>query len=134
MKNRKITHKVILLIILMVLVESFADMLIKKSMVQTGIDFTLGNMTIFLSQNLASVLLWIGVILYISTFFIWITALHKVELGIAYPVTSIGYVVVPVLSIIFLKEHIPIIRWIGFFLIIAGIFFIYRSAPHEETC
>ena len=70
MKNRKITHKVILLIILMVLVESFADMLIKKSMVQTGIDFTLGNMTIFLSQNLASVLLWIGVILYISTFFI----------------------------------------------------------------
>ena len=137
MKNNKITLKIIFLIVLMVVIESFADLLMKKGLLSIGINFIgFGNLLEFISKNIFSALIWLGLVMYLLNFLIWITALHRVELSVAFPVTSVGYIIVPIISIIFLNEQIPFLRWLGILSIVAGICFVSKSSPKEvnEPC
>lgn len=134
MKNHEVSLKIISLIVLMVLIESFANLLMKKGLISTGISFMgFGNLPEFILKNASSILIWAGALMYIITFIIWLTALHRVELGALYPITSIGYIIVPIISIIFLNESIPFFRWLGIASIFAGICFVSKSKPQEVS-
>lgn len=52
---------------------------------------------------------------------LWLMVLGKLELSIAYPMLSMGYVLVMVAARVIFKEHIPVRRWVGAFIIIVGI-------------
>jgi drug/metabolite transporter (DMT)-like permease len=128
MRKQHLTLKVFLLISLTVVIEAFADMLMKRGLASTGVPFIgINNIWQFISANIFSILIWLGVLLYLVNFILWLTALREVELSIIYPVGSTSYLIVPVVAIIFLHEVIPILRWFGIASIIAGIFFIARS-------
>ena len=66
------------------------------------------------------------IMLFFATIF-YLLALSSLPLSIAYPMLSGGYVLVVLLSKIFLKEKVSVKRWIGVFIIIAGIFIIFNS-------
>ncbi len=66
------------------------------------------------------------IMLFFATIF-YLFALSKLPLSIAYPMLSSGYVLVLLLSKIFLKEEVSFKRWIGVFVIIIGIFIIFNS-------
>jgi len=70
---------------------------------------------------------WIGLLIYISTFFLWMRILSKVDLSIALPIASVGYMLIPVASVFFLHEQVSILRWAGIFLIVAGVYFVSKS-------
>ena len=126
--RNRLTPAVFVLIILTDVIESFAELFWKKGTISTGIDnVTLGNISGFMSSMLTSSGFITGIGLYIVNFFLWVTVLSRVDLSVAFPTGSTSYVIVAVLSMIFLQEQISFYRWSGILFIIVGIWFISRS-------
>ena len=57
----------------------------------------------------------------------WLAALSKADLSYAYPMISIGYIVIAIASMVIFKEHISVARWIGICVICSGVFLMSRS-------
>lgn len=57
----------------------------------------------------------------------WLAALARVELSWAYPMLSLGYVLVLLLSAAFLGESVSAVRWIGVIVIVVGVILVSRS-------
>ena len=128
MKKNYLTLKIFSLIVLNDVVDTVAQLVMKKGLIATGINvITLGNVVEFLTRNASSVLVWLGVLIYALNFFIWIVILYKIDLSIAMPVGSTSYIFVPLAAMLFLHEHIGILRWIGIFCIVCGIHFVSQS-------
>jgi len=60
---------------------------------------------------------------------VWVFALSKGELSILYPVTSVAYVIVPVLSVFVYGEKLTPIGIVGILVILAGITLVASSSP-----
>ncbi len=61
-------------------------------------------------------------ILFLGTgLLLWLVVLGRLELSIAYPMLSLGYVVVMLVARTLFQEVIPVRRWLGTFLIMLGI-------------
>ncbi len=126
--KKHLTLQIFSLIILSDIVDSVAQFAMKKGLLSTGIhSISLGNMLEFVSKGASSVILWCGIFLYAVNFLIWIIILYKVDLSIAMPVGSICYVIVPIIAVVFLHEHMGLVRWLGILCIILGIHFVAQS-------
>jgi multidrug transporter EmrE-like cation transporter len=68
----------------------------------------------------------IGLVLYAVSTVFWLIALSKIELSVAYPMLSIGYILLMILSYFLLNESITAYKVIGTLLIVAGITLISR--------
>jgi len=79
-----------------------------------------------LSQVILMPNIILGLIFYIISSISWFIALSKLELSTAYPLLSIGYVLLMFISYLFLNESLGINKIIGTLLIVGGIFFISR--------
>lgn len=73
-----------------------------------------------------------GMILYILGAFIMITAFKGGEVSVLYPIIATSYIWVSLLSIHFFNENLNFFRWIGIFVIIAGIIFISIGSKEKE--
>lgn len=73
-------------------------------------------------------MLFVGVFLHILFFALYAVALSWAPLSFAEPLSGASYIVVVFLARYYLNENIPTLRWIGSFLVFAGIVFIGRSA------
>lgn len=128
MKKNYLTLKIFSLIVVNDVVDTIAQLVMKKGLIDTGIhSVTFSNIAEFLSRNASSLLVWLGVLIYALNFFIWIIILYKIDLSIAIPVGSTSYVFVPLAAMLFLHEHVDITRWIGIFSIVCGIHFVSQS-------
>jgi len=66
-----------------------------------------------------------GIFLYVISTIIWLMLLSRINLSMAYPGLSIGYLIILGISWFYLKETVTLYQVIGVALIISGIFFIY---------
>jgi len=57
----------------------------------------------------------------------WLAVISRVDLSLAYPMLSTGYILVLLFSAIVLGEDVSAVRWIGALVICAGVFLITRS-------
>jgi len=62
----------------------------------------------------------LGVALYILEACLWTLALHALDVSIAFPMGSLCFVGVALLSKVFLREAVDRLRWIGVLFILAG--------------
>ncbi len=88
-----------------------------------------------LSSLLAALKLpWImaGIVLLLGFFASYLTALSWADLTYVLPATSMGYVVVALLSKYWLHEQITPSRWLGIFFIVAGVGFVTRGPAYTE--
>lgn len=128
MKTSHLTLKIFFLIVLNDLGDTVAQLIMKKGLIQTGISsVNFCNIAEFTMRNASSVLLWLGVLIYVMNFFIWIVVLYKVDLSIAMPVGSTAFIFVPIAAMIFLHEQVSFLRWIGILFIVLGIHFVAQS-------
>ena len=105
----------------------------KKGLNIIGINHIgLNNTVEFVFAIMGSPLVWLGIFCYLVSLFIWMLVLSRIDLSIAYPASSACYIFVPLLSVFFLQEKVGPIRWLGIFLIVAGIHFISQSKPKEQ--
>ena len=58
---------------------------------------------------------------------LWLAAISRVDLSWAYPILSLGYLLVLVFSRIILGEPVSPIRWIGTAVIVLGVYLLFRS-------
>jgi multidrug transporter EmrE-like cation transporter len=69
-----------------------------------------------------------GMFCYAISIVIWLYVLSKVEVSMAYPFSSIGYVIAAFIGFMFLGEHVTVTRVFGLALICFGLVFVARSA------
>ena len=128
MKQNRLTLKIFFLIVLNDIVDTIAQLFMKKGLLLMGIGpVTLRNIAELVFKGASSFLLWIGIILYASNFLVWIIVLYKIDLSIAMPVGSTSYILVPIAAIIFLHEYVSPLKWLGVLCIVVGIRFVSQS-------
>ncbi len=68
-----------------------------------------------------------GIALYFISVFFWLYALTKVDLSYASPFLALTYVLMVVVSWLFLGETITWLRWLGLFVVIIGVVIVSLS-------
>ena len=68
-----------------------------------------------------------GLACYVVSVVVWVVALSKVPVSIAYPMLSIGYVVNAIAAYYLLGENVTPLRLVGIGIIIVGVFVVARS-------
>jgi drug/metabolite transporter (DMT)-like permease len=131
-KINQIPFKILLFLVLNDLLDTSAQLLMKKGLGLSDIN----NITsyfhhLFNFANPDILFFWVGLMIYLSNFFLWMKILSKIDLSVALPLASIGYILIPAAAIFFLHEHILPMRWMGLALIMLGIYFVSQSQPSE---
>jgi multidrug transporter EmrE-like cation transporter len=68
-----------------------------------------------------------GIACYVVSVVVWILALSRTEVSIAYPMLSIGYVVNAIAAWYLLGETLTPMRLVGIGIIVLGVFIVARS-------
>ena len=119
--------EIVLLILISVILGAFGQIFLKKGMKNVG-EIEIKDLLSSKFFNLIrEKFLFLGIALYGLAAIVWLVILSKAELSFAYPLISIGYILVAVLSKIFLNESLTLVRFLGIILIFIGVFLILRS-------
>ena len=101
--------------------------LAKLGMKTIGNIDTSGGLVEFYLKAFLNPYIFMGTLLYGSAVFFWLYVLSKVELSYAYPFLALTYILVILAAWLVLGESIPILRWIGLFVICIGVFLVAKS-------
>jgi multidrug transporter EmrE-like cation transporter len=71
---------------------------------------------------------WVGMVCYATSVCVWLAALSKAPVSTAYPMLSLGYVVVAAVSVLWLGESMGPAKVLGIALICAGVILVSRSS------
>lgn len=66
-------------------------------------------------------LLWVGLGLFGISAMFWLVVLSRVRLSVAYPLVGVSYILIVLLARYRLHEQVPVLRWVGVFVIALGI-------------
>ena len=75
-----------------------------------------------------SVPFWAGMVCYGASVCVWLAALSKAPVSTAYPMLSLGYVVVAAVSVMWLGETMNPAKILGIAFICVGVILVSRSA------
>jgi drug/metabolite transporter (DMT)-like permease len=82
--------------------------------------------------GLASIWTWVGMVFLILSLVSWLYILRNVPLSIAFPLSNVVHVFVPLTSWFFLNEVISITRWVGIGLLLTGLFIVAKPFARIE--
>ena len=111
-----------------VLLNAAAQLLLKAGTNAVGrFEFSLGNlvpvsMKLAFEPHIAG-----GLACYVVSLLVWIMGLSRVEVSIAYPMLSIGYVLNAVAAWYLFGESLTAQKLVGIAFIVAGVFLVARS-------
>jgi multidrug transporter EmrE-like cation transporter len=71
---------------------------------------------------------WVGMFCYAASLCVWLAALSRAPVSIAYPMLSIGYIVVAFASVAWLGETLSLTKILGIVLICVGVVLVSRSS------
>lgn len=111
-----------------VLLNACAQLLLKAGVNAVG-TITLDRGTLF-DTGVRVLTQWpvlAGLTLYVVSVGVWIVGLSRVDVSVAYPMLSLGYVVNAVAAWWLFGEMIGPLRLAGILLILAGVFLVARS-------
>ena len=83
-------------------------------------------------NGLASPLVWWAIILIIASFVSWLYVLRYIPLTIAFPLSRVVDILVPLSCWIFLGEFISTRRWIGIGLVVVGLALVAKPIARIE--
>ncbi len=118
--------KALPLILSGVLLNAFAQIAMKKAVSATGMEWSLVPLVrLFLHP-------WMLICLscYAVSVVVWAAAMNHVPVNFAYPFLALGFVAGAFMSVIFLGETIPPLRWLALAVIVAGVVLLtFTGAP-----
>ena len=83
-------------------------------------------------MSLASIWIWVAIVLVILSFLCWIYVLRHIPLSIAFPLSNVVHVLVPLSCWIFLGEDISATRWLGIAIVIFGLAVVAKPVAKIE--
>jgi multidrug transporter EmrE-like cation transporter len=92
----------------------------------TAFNFDTLNSSIFILFK--SMPFWAGMLCYAASICVWLAALSKAPVSTAYPMLSLGYVVVAFASVLWLGETMSPAKVLGIALICAGVVLVSRNS------
>lgn len=112
-----------------VVLNSFGALIIKYKINAIG-EVQLGSVKSFINyflELLKSPLIICGILSIFISAFVWMTALSRLQISLAYPVAvGLNFFVVVTVALIFLKEQLSVEKVIGIVLIFISIFLLTR--------
>ena len=82
--------------------------------------------------GLASLWTWLGIVCVILSLISWLHVLRQIPLSIAFPLSNVVHVLVPLTSWIFLHELISPRRWLGIVFVLIGLAIVARPFARIE--
>ncbi len=82
--------------------------------------------------GLASPMVWLGIIFLILSFVTWLYVLKHLPLSLAFPVSQVVHVMVPLGSLFVLGEWISPTRWAGIALVLLGLAIVAKPVAKLE--
>jgi len=133
MFKKKVTFKILLLLIASDILETAVHFFFKKSTFGSsqGQVTDLASMSDFLRVTFSSPFLWAGLLTVAAVFIIWSMILSKIDLSVAVPIASFSYILIPLVSIILLHEQISTLRWVGVFFVLSGVILVSLSSKER---
>ena len=119
----------VMLILLSISIAVTGQLLLKIGIDRIGVN-GVGSMRALIglfSGIIKSPMILAGLFLYFISAAIWLVILSTVDLSFAYPFIGLSYVIVLILSKFILKEEVNPVRWVGAFIITAGVVIISRG-------
>ncbi len=117
--------KPLLLVLIYVSLTATGHLLLKYGAIQQ--PQVINKVNVGFTVNLFIVL---GILSWVSATFVWIKVLEQLPLHLAYSLTSINYILLPILAVFILKEPITSMHWIGISLIAVGVWLILSGQPN----
>jgi len=118
---------VIILVLICVVIGSFAQVYIKLGVGEKG-GISLSELV---TRKIFSILfnryVFLGLLLYSISTILWFVILSKAELSFVYPLIALGYIVTAFLAKIYFNESLTLLRWSGIVLILIGAGLILKS-------
>lgn len=111
------------LILVSVLLDAVAQFCLKAGVNQVGV-IGLNFNTMIRSGLALAINPWIlsALSCYAVSLILWLLALSRTQVSIAYPLVSISYIITALAAWAFLGEHMNAYRWAGICVIIFGVF------------
>jgi drug/metabolite transporter (DMT)-like permease len=117
-----------LLILFEVICNVAAQITLKIGMSRIGhFDFHSGNIVPITMQVIMSPWIITGIVIYIISMIVWLVILSRIEVSLAYPLTSLGYVLNAVIAYFLLSEQVTVLRFAGIVVILLGVFLVAKS-------
>jgi len=116
------------LVITGVLLNAIAQLALKASVSDTGIiNLDMQSLLSSAGSLATNLWLWLGLTCYAISVVVWILALSRVDVSIAYPMLSIGYIVNAVAASQLFNEPMGLGKVIGIGIIMLGVYVLARS-------
>jgi multidrug transporter EmrE-like cation transporter len=118
------------LILISVSLNAAAQLLMKvatRPLAQVS-DFGLESMRFSILSLGVSVQFWAGMLCYATSICTWLAALSRAPVSTAYPMLSLGYIMVAAISVTWLGETLSPTKVVGIALICAGVVLVSRSS------
>jgi multidrug transporter EmrE-like cation transporter len=111
-----------------VLLNAAAQLLLKAGTNRVGeFSFALENLVPIGSRLALSPFILGGLACYVVSVVVWILALSRVPVSVAYPMLSVGYVVNAVAAWMLFGESLSMQKLVGIGFIVIGVFLVARS-------
>jgi multidrug transporter EmrE-like cation transporter len=111
-----------------VLLNAAAQLLLKAGTNRVGeFSFALDNILPIGSRLASSPFILGGLACYVVSVVVWILALSRVPVSVAYPMLSVGYVVNAVAAWMLFGESLSMQKLVGIGFIVIGVFLVARS-------
>lgn len=116
------------LILFSVLINAAAQLALKAGMNRIGhFEFAWANAVPIGLKIAASPFVLLGVAAYFASMLVWLLVLSRVEVGYAYPMISLGYIVNAIAGYYLFQENLSAMRIAGILVIVLGVYLVSRS-------
>jgi drug/metabolite transporter (DMT)-like permease len=119
----------VVLVLVAVVISVLGQVSLKVAMNQAGaIDAeSLARPVKTLMRVFSAPLVWLGLGCYGVSALLWLVVLSRLDLSYAYLLLASMYVLIPLVSWLFLGERIPPMRWLGMGVVVLGVVIVARS-------
>ena len=123
----------ILLILTSVSLNAFAQLFIRQGMLKMGkISMNLNELCNMAVQAISNVYIWAGMLSYAISIFLWMVVLSKVNVSLAYPFLSIGYILTAIIAYFVFNEPITWQKVAGILIICLGVIVLTYSKDFAQ--